>query len=310
MKMLYMAAIMAAFVASSAQADAIVDGKAGLTALDQGSFSAAVRLFTKVLADRHISSDDRELAYLSRGKAYAGLHKKTLAAADFHQALKLKPNDTEASVALAGLTQKQVAVAAAPPSPTSPWGAMATLAGSWWLTSDTAAEEYIGYQWTTPDQVLTFTGMDRSGNQITGRFERDPATGQIAGVQVYKGKTNMLTATPASDGFIVESERKGVKVRETMAVERPGQFQDVSQAFKDGNWTTIRNVTVTKTYPEAIQALGWGKQAQAASGAGDGGAVGNFFKALGGALLNSAATGLANGVQNKVQGAVVGQPQQ
>ncbi len=47
----------------------IAAGKAGISALEAGSYQRAISLFTRALSDKQLKSADRELAYLKRGEA-------------------------------------------------------------------------------------------------------------------------------------------------------------------------------------------------------------------------------------------------
>ena len=70
--------------------------QAGMQALNNGDYSAAISQFTRALNSGRLSDDDRELALISRGKAYAGKGQYAEATQDFNKALHLKPDDQEA----------------------------------------------------------------------------------------------------------------------------------------------------------------------------------------------------------------------
>ena len=88
-------------VAAPALANAVDDANSGLTALENGNYPEAVRLFTRALASGELAPDDRALAYVKRGTAYLDLHNSKAATTDFQAALKLKPTDTDAKDGLA-----------------------------------------------------------------------------------------------------------------------------------------------------------------------------------------------------------------
>ena len=76
------------------------DAQAGMEALNGGDFGRAIAMFTRAINSGRLSSDDMELALLSRGKAYLGKGDGRRAVADLTQALHIKADDQEALDAL------------------------------------------------------------------------------------------------------------------------------------------------------------------------------------------------------------------
>ena len=73
----------------------------GMNAFNAGNYTLAVQYFTQALNSGSLSGDDRELALVYRGKAYAETGNGRGAVADLGQALHMKPDDQEAEAALA-----------------------------------------------------------------------------------------------------------------------------------------------------------------------------------------------------------------
>ncbi len=71
--------------------------EAGMEALKAGNTARAIQLFTRAIGG--LSGDDKELALLSRGKAYAQAGEYAEAVADLNRALHMKPDDQDAQAA-------------------------------------------------------------------------------------------------------------------------------------------------------------------------------------------------------------------
>jgi tetratricopeptide (TPR) repeat protein len=72
------------------------DAQAGMEALNGGDYSRAIPLFTRAINSGKLSSDDNELALVSRGKAYVGRGDYSDAVSDLNRALHIKADDQEA----------------------------------------------------------------------------------------------------------------------------------------------------------------------------------------------------------------------
>lgn len=98
MRSLFAGIVAVIFLASPAlgETQAVKDANAALDALDKGDYATAEHLLTKVLKEGGLSSSDRELAYVTRAKAYLGEKRNDLALADINEALKIDSTDKEA----------------------------------------------------------------------------------------------------------------------------------------------------------------------------------------------------------------------
>lgn len=72
------------------------DAQSGMNALNAGEYGQAIQLFSRAINSGALGSDDKELALLSRGKAYTEKGDFSLAVTDLNRALHIKPDDQEA----------------------------------------------------------------------------------------------------------------------------------------------------------------------------------------------------------------------
>lgn len=76
-----------------AHSTGVQSGLAGITALNNGNYQDAIRLFTLALKAGDLKANDRELAYLKRGEAELDLGQVAPGLRDLRKALQLKPDD-------------------------------------------------------------------------------------------------------------------------------------------------------------------------------------------------------------------------
>jgi Flp pilus assembly protein TadD len=72
------------------------DAESGMNALNAGEYGQAIQMFSRAINSGALNNDDKELALLSRGKAYNQKGDYSLAVMDLNRALHLKPDDQEA----------------------------------------------------------------------------------------------------------------------------------------------------------------------------------------------------------------------
>lgn len=82
--------------AGTARANGVDDGNAGLSALQNGDYDVAIRLFSRALDSRGLKGDDREFAYANRGVAYLKKGDVSSAIVDLDRARQMKPDDADA----------------------------------------------------------------------------------------------------------------------------------------------------------------------------------------------------------------------
>jgi len=73
--------------------------QAGMEALNSGDYARAITMFTRAINSGRLSADDKELALLSRGKAYLGKGAYRDAITDLNRALHMKADDQDAQAA-------------------------------------------------------------------------------------------------------------------------------------------------------------------------------------------------------------------
>ncbi|MDE2133920.1 MAG: tetratricopeptide repeat protein [Alphaproteobacteria bacterium] len=95
MRWIFIGIITTLFLASLAHAESpsVNDANAGLEALDKGDYGTAIQLLTQALREGGLSKSDRELAFLTRAKAYIGKQQYDPAESDLSTAARLDPKD-------------------------------------------------------------------------------------------------------------------------------------------------------------------------------------------------------------------------
>lgn len=112
---LVLAALAVLVTTSVALANATDDGNAGLDALNSGAYDKAITLFTRAIKSGELAGDDKEFAYLNRGKAYLGKQDYKDALPDLREALRLNPDDADAQGSLNLALSKSTSGGAARP---------------------------------------------------------------------------------------------------------------------------------------------------------------------------------------------------
>lgn len=284
----------AATTRSAAASGGLSDAVAGLEALNTERYDDAVRLFTRALQSGKLSASDRATAYYNRGLShYAKGHRKS-AATDFRSALKIKPDDADAKLML------QASTSATPPTAVSggealraTWGPLAAFHGLSWIQTSKSADFYVSYEWTAPGLVLSFSGRDRNGYPIAGRYQLDPTTRKIQGQTVHRGKlvTTGVEITP--DGLIESPLGEEQQIRQVMRRVGPQTYTVTTERMRRNSWTEAKVVTLAQATPQMILALGW---TEASAGSGQ-----NFMQQLGAAIKEGAVQGLAEGIRDAAQ---------
>jgi tetratricopeptide (TPR) repeat protein len=303
MKRILLCAVALALCAATQKG--VDDGNAGLAALDKGDYAEAVRLFSNALKDVRLPPSDREFAYLSRGKAYLHIRQFTLAAADFREAQRLRPDDEDARTGLrlalarddnkgrsAGSTERQMAAR---------WGPMAKLADKYWLVTGNGPEMYLYYQWQTPGRALVYSGLDKQGHAIAGQCDL-PSDGSAIGCHTsYKSMTGTASIAVQQNSYQETAEGNGVTIRETYSLAGPDDFHVVSESYQNGSWKLLRTVDLAAVPAESIAALRWKEHKSG---------VGRFLGNLGKSILAGALFGLQSGGQDPDQSSDPGQTPQ
>jgi tetratricopeptide (TPR) repeat protein len=207
MKATVLAALAAASlcVAGAAVAD---DGDEGLAALNRGDFATAIPLLTRALKSRDLSDQNREYAYFNRGMAYLYTDRYPQASADLSKALELNPSDSEAQHALERANAGTNGASALAVQ----WGGLAALAGGYWVKVDMGtdkkgrpkqkAQYYYQFTWDNVGQTLSYKGVDITGADISGTFQRDPTTHLISDVFTFNGNAETVAVEVTLKGYI------------------------------------------------------------------------------------------------------------
>ena len=254
----------AARAGGAAHAGGVADGEAGLQAFDRGSYDEAIRLLSKALKAKGISSDDREFAYLLRGKAYLKQNDATDALADLRQAVSPKPGDPDAQSAL----KEALAGQATPPSDQAApplragdhWGMLAAMVGRYYVSGQEPNKKVLHVEWATPQQTLTGTVRSKAGLAEISETQFDEAAGSLLSVDVIgiHHKNIALYCTEDASGSTVTSYCFiGITpIKLSLALMADGSVIQHTQAFKDGMWHGDPDRLFVEVPRETVEALG------------------------------------------------------
>jgi tetratricopeptide (TPR) repeat protein len=262
LKTIALALVTVLTICGTAMAGAVDDGNAGLEALNAGDFDKAIALFTRALNSGQLTGDDKEFAYLNRGKAYAAKHNYVKAVADLKQAVRINPADDDAKAALAEAQASRATGSALPSRPSRGWGALASLAGRyfWMNTSGQKPNQsFVAYDWSVPQQILHFTIRSKDDVAAVGQYRLDPATGEIAEVEALSSALYYGTSTQAGgvrvDYYFINS----VPLRSTTAPAGTG-FHETDEKFVDGAWQNFSTTDYVETNEAELRAAGFLKK--------------------------------------------------
>jgi tetratricopeptide (TPR) repeat protein len=250
--------------ATSAFASAIDDGNAGLDALNSGDFTKAISLFTRALKSGELKGDDREFAYLNRGKAYLARGDNAKAVADLEEAVKLNPSDQDASAALQQAKShsgEDRGTRMAHGSPAAQWGALSSLAGQYrWVSNGNDPHHTMMYcEWTQPLQIMLCTTRSKHEKVAVTEFKLDPANGELLEAialtsGVYYG-TVTATATSCTEYFYINN----VPTRQ-ISTYSGGSTSDEIQRFANGTWQDVSTSQEVQATDQEVQDSGYFKK--------------------------------------------------
>lgn len=252
-------------LAGSAHAGSAQDGEDGLAALNRGDYAEAVRLFTKALNAGDLNRDDRELAYLSRGRAYLAEGDRQDAVNDLRKAVSLNPDDVDAQDALnqsiaSGVSGSDTSSA---DQSGAPWGLLANMAGHYYwyevpgLDPHTA---YITYGWATQGQVLSAIIRNRTGVAGAVEFVLNDDGHRLLMAGLYTTGAVFGTAASLGDSVREWSYANNVPIADTLKRETDGSVSIVESRFANGSWQLQNGVVrLIETSKAEIVAQGFKK---------------------------------------------------
>ena len=266
--------VAAAFLVATAAVagTGIEEGNAGLDALNSGDYDGAIRHFTLALKPGALAGEDREFAYLNRGKAYAAKGDYEHAIADLRMAVRLKPDDDDAKAALqdalaaqgggGGGSSGQAASAAPAPSGggSDYWGmlsGMVTQQYYWYqMPGQDPHAAYTSFTWIASQQTLSAQTRSKSGPLLVTEYMLEAKTGQViyAGMQQGVAFYGTVKATPASTTAYGYEQGKALRVIERRQPD--GSITEVEQSYIAGGWANPSNVTLAPTTPDELIAAG------------------------------------------------------
>jgi tetratricopeptide (TPR) repeat protein len=245
-------------LSTAAHAGGAQDGEAGLQALDRGSYDEAVRLFTRALGARDLSNDDREFAYLSRGKAYLGEGDKTDALADLHRAVQLKPDDADAQAALSqaiGDRANQTSVQQGGDR----WGLLASMAGHYYWFQASGADPHAAVfhaAWATPNVALSTSLRAKTTTVQIQEYLLDEASAKLLWAGYVTNTLYYGTAEATASSVVIYSYPNGTPARASLTLAVDGTIRDHEQVFKDGAWSDAGDALLVEVPQETLEAEG------------------------------------------------------
>jgi tetratricopeptide (TPR) repeat protein len=249
MKYMIVSAAFAAMIATDALADAVADGNVGLDALNRGAYSEAIRLFTRAIKSGELTGDDKEFAYLNRGRAYIGIHENAKAISDLEIALTLNPSDADAQSALAearsGVSERSTVRGG--------WGMLAGLAGRYFWEQEPGKDPrrlMVRFDWLTPQQLLRCVTREKDDTVDVEEYKLDPSTGVIMAAAAQRYGMMYGTTVTSANGYTIYAYRSGTAYKLTVATVTPSSFEMTEQKFSAGAWQDAERDQFVEATPD------------------------------------------------------------
>jgi hypothetical protein len=196
MKNLYVTTFIALITTTSiGYAGSVDDAEAGSAAFERGDYPAADRLFSRALSTGRLTAADRESALVMRARARISESRDDLALKDVEQALKLKPNDQEATNLkrqLQGDAERKAQTSAPEDEQAQPVGSTNLLSLACKGTSTTFVPTALGYSKSIQ--------ASSSNNEVSFILNIDLDTGDVT--YSTSGKTYPHLATITTDSVV------------------------------------------------------------------------------------------------------------
>jgi len=249
-------ALAISLASSAAYAGGAEDGEAGLNALNEGNYDQAISLFTRALADRRLVPEDRVLAYVSRGQAYIGKGDGRDAAADFEQALRLKPGNKDAKD---GLEQAAaLRTTAAKPPATASWGILAQTVGTCWVTNPASPKSYGCSNWD-PSRTVVIDKEAGPHALAIAKARLDPTAGIVFG-ETAGSLTLYGTIEVSGNTVVTSSYLNNTPTRDTVTYTSATTGTDVSEKYQNGAWVQTSSYPIQEVSKDAVAKVRWAKK--------------------------------------------------
>jgi len=249
---------------TAAIANGTDDGNAGLDAFNRGSYDEAIRLFTRALNDSTLLPDDREFAFVSRGKAFLAERNYDRAASDFTAAMHLKPGDADARGGLASAHAGPTGAAVAQSTPGIPyaggWGLLAGMVDKYYWGEVAGASpptKYLHASWSTPGELLVISVRSRKGPVEVGEYKRDKESGKLLAAVATADSVYYCTATVGADGSI--AQYCYINNQAVMLTNRRNGDDSITQytyKYVNGSWQRLPDVRSVEVSEDTLKSRG------------------------------------------------------
>jgi tetratricopeptide (TPR) repeat protein len=263
--LLSLAILLLAATSSKPLASAVDDGNAGLEALNSGDLDNAIKLFTRAINSGTMSPEDKEFAYLNRGKAYLAKRDYKLAKKDLRLALKLNPADGDVQTALDEVERASTAHLdhRAEIGAEHSWGLLGTLADRcFWHPMNGKKPHYavLCYKWAEPQKVLDYTVSTKSDVIESGEYKIDSSTGAIVEAVALATVTLYATAADRAQSFVEYTFFQSTPFKSESTLQPDGSIIVGTDKFENGAWVTASTLTYSPVTEEELAAEGFRKK--------------------------------------------------
>jgi hypothetical protein len=196
------------------------------------------------------------------------------------------------------------------------WGILSSIVGHHWLYQEDRARYYLTFKWELPNQVISYSGIDYDGYPLAAVYEFDPATGRFSGRRVYKGDASESWLDITDNGFIETWQAGNQQALNRLRFVRSNasSFVVISEIFRAGNWSLIRQGRLGKATENTLDALNCMRRTAATEAADSAARIEalraspSFGKRLSNAIQDGITTGvqdgLRDGIHSRIHGAI------
>lgn len=183
------------------------------------------------------------------------------------------------------------------------WADLTLLADHYWLMVEGQPLFYVHYQWDDEGKSLAYSGADRAGNKMAGRFWLEGAEGSIKGLDVDLGTATEIAINAIPGGFVETAAKDGETIRQEYRKTSDFVFDISLQKKLTAKWVTIKTMRFVRVTPDVVEASGWdlsfSAESQARAAALKNGL--SFSERLKNAVKDGAVAGVQSGIASRAK---------